>query len=98
MATREEIQRRERLAARVHQFTEEFDTWVNGGFKQLATKVNDLVVDTNGLVKQCKEQLAIIETCIKLTDDLVVLTAMAAERSREALQKIELKLGVRNVN
>ena len=64
------------------QITEEFKTWVNGDFKQLTTKTETLVVDSETL-------LATIEACVKLSDELVVLTARGLELLEEALLKVE---------
>ena len=72
-----EEERIKRLTDGFHQMTEEFKVWVNGDFKQLDTKVEELVTSTEGT--------------FKLLDDLVVLTAKVAERSKELLLKIKYK-------
>ena len=89
MTKQEEIKRVKRLTVEMHQFTEKFKAWVNGDFKQLSTMTDALVIDTDLLVKQGKMLLISTKACVKLSNDLVALSARASGRSRGVLLKIE---------
>ena len=80
-----------KLSKKIHRFTDEFKAWVNGDFRQLLTKTDDLVVDVETL-------LASVETCVKLTDALVerveketVKQALdtVIERQRDVFKQLE---------
>ena len=76
--TKQEIERIKRLSDGFHQITEEFKTWVNSDFKQLSTNIGELV-------KQSGTLLASTEACVKLSNDLAVLSERVAEKSKEVL-------------
>ena len=69
----EETKRIERVSNGLHQMTEELETFVGGDFKQLSTKIDALVIDTDLSVKQADDLVVLIEQVAEGYESLVMV-------------------------